>query len=543
MNDLYIPLIAARAYVCKQQQSYELLLIMISYRECLLLGSGFILPRITVADVKTALAPSSTSSADSQQPEIDIQKIYASKKTSELLFSFFILKVCSVPLISENGDKFIDFAEKLGVSALMNWVVKHTFFKQFCAGETIEETARFTERLNQQGIGTILDYSVEDQEGSAESFDHVADQIVKTIGLAARNPDKSFSCVKVTGLSNPQLLEKLNTHLSTHLANNSTNKQLDTEILRDPLAFYTSGKSSSLSATEIQETNELVARLDRIFKECHKAGVPILVDAEQTYYQATIHHLAMAFSLKYNVERPLIYNTYQMYLAEGLNVLNSHMELAKQSGFKLGVKVVRGAYMNTERTRASAQNYSDPIQPNITETHNTYFAAMELLLKESKNLGIMFATHNQQSVALGVERIAQLGIDPANRDIQFGQLFGMADFLSLNLVNQNQRVFKYVPYGPVKDVLPYLIRRMQENKGFIGIIVAEGYGSAKMRYNFKKYIRYLWESKSIEPSFTQCHARDHNEAAINLLYGITNAYQLESIVNSCLTVIKQSDHK
>ncbi|GAM25868.1 hypothetical protein SAMD00019534_090430 [Acytostelium subglobosum LB1] len=414
-----------------------------------LLAAGFAIPLCILAVNGNGTTP----------PNVDVQKIYANKSTSELIFNYVILKICSMKILSDNGLFIIETAQKLGLSRPLYWVVRNTFFKQFCAGETIEETEEFTNRLNLQGIGTILDYSVEDSEGSPESFDHVATMIKRTIAMAAKHPEKSFSCVKVTGLTNPKLLEKLNTIIAAH-------PKYTAELLRDPMAVYS--QAGTLSQAELVELQQLVSRLDSIFSECYRTNVPVLVDAEQTYYQAAIHHLAMAFSVKYNTNRPLIYNTYQMYLVQGLDTLKDHMGLSKEQSFHLGAKLVRGAYMSSERKRALELGLADPIQPTIQETHHNYFTAMELLLKESPNVGVMFATHNEQSIQFGVDRIKQLNLDPANPNLQFGQLFGMADFLSFGLASQHQRVFKYVPFGPVQETLPYLVRRMQENRGFVG---------------------------------------------------------------------------
>eukprot|EP01132_Coremiostelium_polycephalum_P008515 gene8515-10468_t len=310
-------------------------------------------------------------------------------------------------------------------------------------------------------MGTILDYSVEESGHGDSGFDKVSDQIIKTVSIAALNPSYSFSCIKVTGVTRPQLLEKM-----SQVLEQST--EFNLESLVDPIQFYKS--TNQLSEEELKDLQSLVHRLDRIFVECKKSSVPILVDAEQTYYQPAIHHLVMSFSYHYNKDRPLIYNTYQMYLCNGVSVLNSHLEQSKKQGFHLGAKIVRGAYLVSERERAKKLNYSDPILPTIEDTHASYNKAIHILAKEvnNNNVGVMIASHNEDSAYLGLQAIKDLGIDPNNPNIQFGQLFGMADPLSFNLVNHNQRVFKYVPYGPVKDVLPYIIRRMHENRGFVG---------------------------------------------------------------------------
>ncbi|KAF2076650.1 hypothetical protein CYY_002020 [Polysphondylium violaceum] len=432
--------------------------------------SAVIDQQTSIQNPKPSTPPSPASSPEQQKQNQEfefVQRIYSTKTTSELLFNYSILKLCSFPLISDNCDKFIKLGEKLGVSGMMFWFIKRSFFKQFCAGETIEETTKSTKILNNRGIGAILDYSVEDLSGSPEGFDQVADQVIQTIKISAENPNLSFSCIKITGLSNPTLLEKMNKIVSSLSPNQFK------ESLADPLSLYLNHNNNIFDSQEKKDLESFFKRVERIFDECLKTRVPILLDAEQTWYQEAIHHLSLAYSMRYNKEKPLLYNTFQMYLQDSMETLNQHLEFSKQLGFKLGAKIVRGAYMVSERERAQEIHYPDPIQPDIQHTHNNYNNAIHLLLNTIKeqgkdSLGVMIASHNVESALIGVKLIQELGIDSTSTSIQFGQLFGMADYLTYDLVSQNQRVFKYVPYGPVKEVIPYLVRRMHENKGFIG---------------------------------------------------------------------------
>ncbi|EGG16461.1 hypothetical protein DFA_08999 [Cavenderia fasciculata] len=223
---------------------------------------------------------------------INVEKIYASHSSSDLLFSYFILKLCTIPFLSENGSHMIELAQKYGLTKPMYWIVKQTFFKHFCAGEVIEETPKVADKLHQQGVGVVLDYSVEDQAGTSEAFDHVAAQIIQTVHVSTKTPSLSFSCVKVTGLTNPELLEKLNT-----IAQKCGVQQVtDVAYLKDPKLLYTNpslvaATSAALSPRELKELSELVERLDSIFRVCHAQGIPILIDAEQTYYQHFSNHM------------------------------------------------------------------------------------------------------------------------------------------------------------------------------------------------------------------------------------------------------------
>ncbi|EGC33044.1 hypothetical protein DICPUDRAFT_37322 [Dictyostelium purpureum] len=429
--------------------------------------------------------------------DLDTSKLYVSKTTNELLFTYLILKACSFPIISNNGQFLFDLSKKLGLSLPVNFFVKHTFFKQFCAGETIKETETFSKKLNKLGIGSILDYSIEESDIDGSGYDSVANVIIETVKIAAQNPTLSFSCVKFTGLVSPSILERLN-QLVSSVSVDVTN--LPEVAIKNPIQFYkdilasNSEFKSIYTSDEIRQLEEFVNRAERIFIECNKYGVPILLDAEQSYYQVAIHQLAMAFSYKYNREKPIIYNTYQMYLVQGMDILKQHLEMSKKLNFKLGAKIVRGAYMVTESERANKLHYENPIQPTLQDTHNNYNGAVDFLLREIRNdkdsMGLMIASHNEDSVKLGTRLIKEYGIDPSNPNVQFGQLFGMADFLTNSIVAQKQRVFKYVPFGPVNEVLPYLVRRMHENKGFVGS------NSEKELYYLKKEIsRRIFGSK------------------------------------------------
>jgi len=355
--------------------------------------------------------------------------------------------------------------------------MKKTFFKHFVAGETLGEAVVASDHLRKANMGVVLDYSVEAGSGSKEELDRVASDIIATVYMAARDPS-SFSVVKLSGMTSFALLERLSQIITYYNANpdNSEPIKLSQDNNRStkkylPRVMPPSSQTTPpapLTPEEKQELAELMTRVDSICSESYKNQVSVLFDAEQTYYQPAIDYLAIHFSQKYNKTTPIIYNTYQMYLRDGPKRLQVDVDNAKKEGYVLGVKLVRGAYMHTERQRARDMKYTDPIASNIQETHTNYSTGLEIAFKNLSNVGVMICSHNEDTVINAIGRLKELTIDPKSTRVQFAQLYGMGDHLSFLVVQNGFRVFKYVPFGPIEHVMPYLIRRMQENRGFLG---------------------------------------------------------------------------
>eukprot|EP01113_Clastostelium_recurvatum_P036101 TRINITY_DN5104_c0_g1_i4.p1 TRINITY_DN5104_c0_g1~~TRINITY_DN5104_c0_g1_i4.p1 ORF type:complete len:612 (-),score=124.82 TRINITY_DN5104_c0_g1_i4:23-1672(-) len=417
----------------------------------------------------------------------DTQALYRTKSTPDLLFSLAILKLCSIQTLVHYGPKALGFLESIHLSAPAYWVVKKTFFKNFCAGTTMAETTALVESLNKESIGVILDYAVEAANGGKEQWDSVAENIVRTIELSSKNNDLAFSCLKVSGLTSYSLLERL-----------SANIEIVTVLEKGGHASQVGGLQP-LTPEEQEELQQLEHRLHKICQAASHHGVPLLIDAEQTWYQPAIDNLVISLSRRYNTSRPLVYNTYQMYRKDTLRRLHHDIDEARARGYLLGVKLVRGAYMTSERERAASMGRPDPIQDTLADTHNAYYQGLELTLdnlflsgpggqevkdkdtklaaaKGAKALspakrgvtGLMVGSHNENSILRAVDQVRSRNIDPRDRSVQFAQLYGMGDHLTLHLAHEGQRVFKYVPYGPIEYVMPYLFRRMQENTGFLG---------------------------------------------------------------------------
>jgi proline dehydrogenase len=360
---------------------------------------------------------------------------FASKTDSELENSYWLFKLVASPALVSIGEKLthLSLALRLPIQPL----IKATIFKQFCGGETIEQCNQTILQLSKFRIGTILDYSIEGKE-TENDFDATMHETVKTIHRAKGEKYIPFSVFKVTGLARFSLLEKANDGLE------------------------------QLTAAEKEEYNRVYNRVDTICKEAFNANVPIFIDAEDSWIQNSIDRLANAMMEKYNKHRPLVYNTYQLYRHDRLEYLKNSFKHALENNYFLGAKLVRGAYMEKERARAQKMGYADPIQPNKEATDRDYNLALEFCIENIHHIGLCAGTHNEQSCLKLAELLNKFGIEKSHPNVYFSQLYGMSDHISYNLAYNGYNVAKYVPYGPVNEVLPYLIRRAKENTSVKG---------------------------------------------------------------------------
>jgi proline dehydrogenase len=316
-------------------------------------------------------------------------------------------------------------------------IIKATIFRQFCGGESIDDCDEAIQTLYDYRVGTILDYSVEGKI-EEDDFDATCDEIIGTIKKAKGNPAIPFAVFKVTGISRHGLLEKCN----------------DIE--------------NELSESERKEFGDIVKRVDRICSYAHDAKTPVFIDAEESWIQNTIDRLAESMMVKYNKEAAYVYNTFQMYRHDRLDYMKEKLDAAKREGFKLGAKVVRGAYMEKERDRAGEMGYTSPIQPDKVSCDNDFNAALELLVDNLEHCAFCCGTHNEDSNLFLTELMEKHNIDQNDDRIYFAQLLGMSDHISFNLAHNRYQVAKYVPYGPIKEVIPYLLRRADENTSVAG---------------------------------------------------------------------------
>jgi proline dehydrogenase len=359
---------------------------------------------------------------------------FKSKSNSDLNKSYFLFNLIKRPSIVKIGSSLTEFAFNFKLP--INGIVKATIFKQFCGGENIEECTETINKLSSYGIGAILDYSVEGKENESE-FEKTKNETLNTIKKATQSANIPFCVFKVTGLSKFELLEKI-----------SLNKDL--------------------SEQEKTEKDNIWQRVDSICKCAYDNSVPIFIDAEESWIQPAIDELADTMMGKYNLKSAIVYNTFQLYRNDRLDFLNSSIDKAKKNKYFLGAKLVRGAYMEKERDRAQKLNYPSPINPTKDATDIMYDNALNLCLDNINTVSICAGTHNEKSSLTLVELMEKKSISKNDKRVYFSQLFGMSEHISFNLAQAGYNVAKYLPYGPVKDVLPYLIRRAQENTSVEG---------------------------------------------------------------------------
>jgi proline dehydrogenase len=348
--------------------------------------------------------------------------------------AYWLFKIINVNFLVKIGPPITNFAINIGLP--IKGLIKSTIFRHFCGGETIAECDHTIKNLYKGGVGTILDYSIEGEDDE-HVFDNTRDEIIRTIERASGDKAVPITVFKVTGVGRFSLLEKLD-------------------------------DAQELTAYEQQEWKKVQARVLDICEKAYKTGVPVMIDAEETWIQTTIDLLALDMMGSFNKEKAIVYNTYQMYRHDKLESIKSDYLLAVDEGFILGAKIVRGAYMEKERRRAIEKGYPSPIQPDKEAADKDYDAALNFCIDHIDRIAIVAGTHNEQSCQLLVELLSDKNIDPKNPHVYFSQLLGMSDNLSFNLANADYNVAKYVPYGPIKAVLPYLFRRAQENTAIAG---------------------------------------------------------------------------
>ena len=359
---------------------------------------------------------------------------FSGKSNKDLNRSYWLFKMVSNPTFVNIGKFLCDFA--INIHLPIKGIIKATIFKQFCGGETIQECDKAIQELGQFNIGTILDYSVEGKN-SEHDFDACATEILSTVEKAKDNILIPFCVFKVTGLAHFGLLEKISAN-------------------------------QTLTINEQKEFERIQHRVNTICKAAHNAGVSIFIDAEESWIQKAIDDIANGMMAMYNIQKPIVYNTFQMYRKDRLAYLKHSFDLAQKENYYLGAKLVRGAYMEKERARAIEKGYSSPIHDTKENTDADYDAALLFCAKTIERIAICAGTHNENSSMFLAQVMKEKNIPEGNKHIYFSQLLGMSDHISYNLSNAGYNVAKYVPYGPVNEVLPYLIRRAQENTSVEG---------------------------------------------------------------------------
>jgi len=364
----------------------------------------------------------------------DTETAFADKTDAELKEKYRLFKMLNSPFLNSLGTRIAKFALSAGLP--VKGMIKSTIFEQFCGGETIDECNRVIEKLGGSGIGTILDYAIEGKTKEAE-FDATKDEIIRTIERAKDDPNIPFSVFKVTGIAPLGTLERL-----------SAKKRLDAK--------------SQAKAERIH------SRFEEICRHAYSVQQPILIDAEYSWHQDAVDRMATEMMEKFNRETPIVFNTIQLYRNDRLQYLRNARKEASKNGYWYGAKLVRGAYMEVERERAQEKGYQSPIHPDKASTDEDYNAAVEYCLKHLGEMAFVNGTHNEDSAMLLARRMSELGLPEDHPRIFFSQLYGMGDNISYALAKRGYNVSKYVPYGPVEDAVPYLIRRAEENTSATG---------------------------------------------------------------------------
>ena len=358
---------------------------------------------------------------------------FSLKSDSELERAFFLFKLIQSQPMVKIGTAATNFALKAHLP--VEGLIRSTVFDHFCGGVTEEDCISNIEQMHTNGVCSVLDYSVEGKE-TEEQFELVKAKTLKNIEFAKEKEAIPFVVFKPTGVGRFSLYQKI------------------TE--KEPLSN--------------DEKSEWITVVNRFHEICHKAlayDVPILIDAEESWMQDAADMLVEELMEKYNTEKAIVFNTLQMYRHDRMNYLRKLHHNADQKKYHIGLKIVRGAYMEKERDRAEEKGYPSPICIDKKATDDNYNEAINYMMNHEK-MAVFAGTHNEESSYLLLELAKQYKIDPSDNRLWFGQLYGMSDHISFNLAKEGYNTAKYVPFGPVRDVMPYLIRRAEENTSVAG---------------------------------------------------------------------------
>lgn len=364
---------------------------------------------------------------------------FAYKSDQELRKAQLIFSAMRRGWLVTLGSAIAPWALKAGLP--IKGLIRRTIFNQFCGGENLQEAARTAQHLEHFHVGVILDYGVEAAEGE-DNYDHAVDEFIKAISYASGEPNIPFISLKVTGFARFGLLEKINS-------------------------------GQKLEENEQREFERVRQRIQAICRCAHEKSVGVLIDAEESWIQKPVDRLADEMMGTFNKGRPAIFNTFQLYRHDRLAFLKRSYEKAVDNHYILGAKLVRGAYMEKERKRAVERKYASPIQPAKAATDTDYNEAVRFGIDHLDDMATFIGTHNEESSMLGARLLYEKKIPYHHPHVYFSQLYGMSDNITFNLAKAGFNVSKYVPYGPVKDVMPYLIRRARENTSIAGQVNRE----------------------------------------------------------------------
>lgn len=376
---------------------------------------------------------------------------FAYKTDKQLKKAHFLFSSMGFETLVKWGTQLTPWAMKMGLP--INGIIRNTIFEQFVGGETLNETAPVAKTLGEYHVQVILDYGVEGGDDGEHGFDHACEEFINVINYAATQPNIPFMSIKVTGIARFSLLEQLDKAMSS--ANGTLMKRYMAAM-------------EGLSETEKAEWQKVVVRMQHICENAAEKKVGVLVDAEETWIQDPVDALTILMMDNLNKNRVVVYNTIQLYRHDRLVFLKDSLTAAEERDFILGAKLVRGAYMEKERKRAEELGYASPIQKDKESCDHDYNAAIELCIANIERVATIVATHNENSNLYATSLLQEKGLPLNHPHIHFSQLYGMSDNITFNLAKAGCPVSKYLPFGPIKDVIPYLMRRAQENSSVSG---------------------------------------------------------------------------
>lgn len=364
----------------------------------------------------------------------NIEIAFKIKSNKELRTAKFLFSMIKYPIMVRTLGIMSNLALKIGFP--VSWAVKPTLYKHFVGGETIEECFPAMEKMAVENVKTVLDFSIEAVE-KEEEIDKTAQELNRSVINSGEHEAIPFSVFKPTALTTYNVLKKVS---------------FDEPLTGDEKSAF----------------DNFIQRVDSLCSEAVKAGKPIMIDAEDYWFQKAIDDVTEAMMLKYNKKTAVVYATLQMYRHDRLDYLKYLIEFSKQNNIILGIKYVRGAYMEKERARASEGGYPSPIYPSKTDTDNAFNEALKISVENCERIHVFCGTHNEESILALMKYMKNKGLPNNYPTIYMAQLYGMSDNLSFNIAKAGYNVAKYLPYGKIKNVLPYLVRRAEENSAIAG---------------------------------------------------------------------------
>lgn len=372
------------------------------------------------------------------------------KTDKELKKAHFLFNMMGKPWIVKLGTRLAPWSVRAGLP--VKGIIRNTIFSQFVGGETLEQTAAVAKMLGKYNVQVILDYGVEGKEGE-ENFDHACEEFIRVINYAATQPNIPFMSVKVTGFARFSLLEKMDTMM--HASEGTLMKRYLKAI-------------EDLPREEKEEWQRIRYRVMKVCEAASINKIGVSIDAEETWIQDPVDALTILMMDSFNKERAIVYNTLQHYRHDRLKFLYDSHEAAKERKFILGAKLVRGAYMEKERKRAAEKGYLSPIHADKTGTDKDYNAGVKFCIDNIDRVALVVASHNEYSNLYAAQLLQEKGLPLSHPHVHWSQLYGMSDNITFNLAHAGCSVSKYLPFGPIKDVIPYLMRRAQENTSVKG---------------------------------------------------------------------------